>query len=92
MSDVLWPTVADCTVCSACRNFFGKQGSFTSFFSRTGHTGVPTPDGAASIHGGAAGGFRQVRLPHLHTSGRAMLHDCSMLCCKTSCQHVSSTL
>jgi myosin-5 len=42
------------------RNFFGKQGSFTSFFSRTGHAGAPTPDGAASIHGGAAGGFRQV--------------------------------
>lgn len=43
------------------RNFFGKQGSFTSFFSRQGTPGgAPTPDGAASIHGGAAGGFRQV--------------------------------
>ena len=44
-----------------CRGFFGKQGSFTSFFSRTGGSGVAAPGGEASIHGGAAGGFRQVR-------------------------------
>mmetsp|Transcript_16539 Transcript_16539/g.49488 ORF Transcript_16539/g.49488 Transcript_16539/m.49488 type:complete len:1726 (-) Transcript_16539:622-5799(-) len=47
---------------ASSRNFFGKQGSFTSFFSRQGGPagGAPAVDGVASIHGGAAGGFRQV--------------------------------
>ncbi|GAB4821968.1 hypothetical protein N2152v2_009014 [Parachlorella kessleri] len=41
------------------RGLFGSsKGSFTSFFSRTGYGG--SPGGEASIHGGAAGGFRQV--------------------------------
>ena len=43
------------------RGFFGKQDPFTSFFSRTGTSGGVSPGGEASIHGGAAGGFRQVR-------------------------------
>lgn len=47
-----------------CRTgFFGsKAGSFTSFFSRTGHSPTSSPMGEASIHGGGAGNFRQVRL------------------------------
>ncbi|CAL5219117.1 g891 [Coccomyxa viridis] len=41
--------------------FFGsKAGSFTSFFSRTGHSPSSSPMGEASIHGGGAGAFRQV--------------------------------
>ncbi|CAL8460835.1 g366 [Coccomyxa elongata] len=41
--------------------FFGsKAGSFTSFFSRTGHSPTSSPMGEASIHGGGAGNFRQV--------------------------------
>ncbi|KAK9809830.1 hypothetical protein WJX72_000004 [[Myrmecia] bisecta] len=45
----------------ASRSFFGTtKGSFTSFFSRTGHSPSADPGGQASIHGGAAGGFRQV--------------------------------
>ena len=41
--------------------FFGsKAGSFTSFFSRTGHSPTSSPMGEASIHGGSAGNFRQV--------------------------------
>lgn len=60
-------------VAIARRNFFGKQGSFTSFFSRQGGPGggAPPVDGAASIHGGAAGGFRQVPTSYprpLHSS------------------------
>lgn len=43
------------------RGFFGgSKGTFTSFFSRTGHSGGASPGGDASIHGGAAGHFRQV--------------------------------
>ncbi|KAK9836002.1 hypothetical protein WJX81_005192 [Elliptochloris bilobata] len=44
-------------------SFFGsKGGSFASFFRSSGHTpsAAPSPMGEASIHGGAAGGFRQV--------------------------------
>lgn len=45
-----------------CRGLFGSsKGSFTSFFTRTGYGG--SPGGEASIHGGAAGGFRQVPPP-----------------------------
>jgi len=49
-------------------SFFGsKAGTFTSFFSRagSGHApgAAPSPMGEASIHGGAAGGFRQARAP-----------------------------
>ena len=59
------------------RGFFGKQGSFTSFFSRTGGSGVAAPGGEASIHGGAAGGFRQVR----NAAHRRIGHDpCCMIC------------
>ena len=48
------------------RGFFsGSKGTFTSFFSRTGHSaGGASPGGDASIHGGAAGHFRQVRPYH----------------------------
>ncbi|KAL0034959.1 hypothetical protein WJX79_002631 [Trebouxia sp. C0005] len=43
------------------RGFFGgSKGTFTSFFSRTGHSAGASPGGDASIHGGAAGHFRQV--------------------------------
>ena len=47
-------------------SFFGsKAGTFTSFFSRSGHTpsAALSPMGEASIHGGGAGGFRQARTP-----------------------------
>jgi hypothetical protein len=44
------------------RGFFGgSKGTFTSFFSRTGHSAGASPGGDASIHGGAAGHFRQVQ-------------------------------
>ncbi len=44
------------------RGFFGgSKGTFTSFFSRTGHSAGASPGGDASIHGGAAGHFRQVK-------------------------------
>ncbi|KAK9844720.1 hypothetical protein WJX74_005896 [Apatococcus lobatus] len=45
----------------ASRGFFsrgGSGGTFSSFFSRS--TSSPGPGGEASIHGGSAGGFRQV--------------------------------
>ena len=43
------------------RGFFsGSKGTFTSFFSRTGHSAGASPGGEASIHGGSAGHFRQV--------------------------------
>ena len=46
------------------RGLFGSsKGSFTSFFTRTGYGGGSPGQGMeASIHGGAMGGFRQVRL------------------------------
>ena len=40
--------------------FSGSKGGFTSFFTRTGYGGGSPGGGEASIHGGAAGGFRQV--------------------------------
>lgn len=44
------------------RGLFGSsKGSFTSFFTRTGYGGSPGQGMEASIHGGANGGFRQVR-------------------------------
>lgn len=46
---------------SSCRGLFGgtsKTAGFGSFFSRAGYGG--SPGGEASIHGGAAGGLRQV--------------------------------
>ena len=55
-------------VVGVCRTgFFGsKAGSFTSFFSRTGHSPSSSPMGEASIHGGGAGAFRQVQPLHLY--------------------------
>ena len=41
--------------------FASSKGSFTSFFTRTGYGGGSPAGGEASIHGGAMGGFRQVR-------------------------------
>ncbi len=42
------------------RSLFGTKGTFTSFFSRSGYAPPASPGGEASIHGGAAGGFKQV--------------------------------
>lgn len=42
------------------RSLFGSKGTFTSFFSRGGYTPPHSPGGEASIHGGGAGGFKQV--------------------------------
>ena len=51
------------------RGFFGgSKGTFTSFFSRTGHSAGASPAGDASIHGGAAGHFRQVITASKHAS------------------------
>ena len=73
-SPVIWPSdIIDmtCSLFVHCyraspqqsRGFFGgSKGTFTSFFSRTGHSAGASPGGDASIHGGAAGHFRQVNL------------------------------
>ena len=54
------------------RGLFGssKGGGLSSFFSRSGYGG--SPGGEASIHGGAAGGFRQVG--HLACSTAVLAH------------------
>ena len=53
------------------RGLFGSsKGSFTSFFTRTGYGGGSPGQGMeASIHGGAMGGFRQVRCVDVGSQG-----------------------
>ena len=56
------PALAFCAP-QVTRGLFGNtKGSFTSFFTRTGYGGGSPGQGMeAFIHGGAMGGFRQVR-------------------------------
>ena len=71
--------------CTCRTGFFGsKAGSFTSFFSRTGHSPSGSPMGEASIHGGGAGAFRQVCAASCYLAGRCepeevALHRCNAI-------------